>query len=177
MRGEGAGTGVKAISWTAPVLGGSKDSRSHGINCATITVSLRQLRERRGILRLRRRHPAKHLERMYSGSSGKRGWSLNAAVIGCSRTREFGASVAGGELGRVHTPCWLMISRSRSAQIGHFLVSVNLRLRTFVARPCSLFMFCLPVTLSTPDMQTLDIFMLCLTTEISTVAISPSHRA
>lgn len=104
MRGEGAKTGVKAILWTAPVLGSSKDSRSHGINCATITVSLRQLRERRGILRLRSRHPAKRLERMCSGSSGKRGWSLTAAVIGCSRTREFGPSVAGGELGRVPAP-------------------------------------------------------------------------
>lgn len=37
---------AQAMAQTAPVLGGRKDSRSHGISEGKITVSLRQLRRR-----------------------------------------------------------------------------------------------------------------------------------
>lgn len=152
MRGEGAKRGIKATPWAAPVLGGSKDSRSHGRNCETITVSLRQLRERRGLLRLRSRRPAMRLERMCSGNGGKRGWSLTTALIGCPSAREFGLSVAGGELGRVHPPRSLtytvLLPRVGNASCTGTMFSVSLRFRTFVVRRRASFVFRLPVAIA-----------------------------
>ncbi|MEJ1286377.1 hypothetical protein NN561_017384 [Cricetulus griseus] len=58
---------IQALPQTAPVLRGRKGSRSHGINYEKITVSLRQLRRRRSLLRLRPWHLTEALERMCDG--------------------------------------------------------------------------------------------------------------
>lgn len=65
--GEERRTGI-ALDSPGPC--GRKDSRSHGINHDQITVSLRQLRRRRGLLRLRCWRRTEALERMCKGRGG-----------------------------------------------------------------------------------------------------------
>lgn len=103
MSGEGAKRGIKASLWIAPVLSGRKDKVTR-INYEPITVSLRQLHERRGLPRLRNLYPLALLRRMCTGSGGNRGWNLTAALIGRPSAREFGRLVAPGETRRLTRP-------------------------------------------------------------------------
>lgn len=92
------------------------------INYEPITVFLRQLRERRGLLRLRSWHPAARLRRMCMGSGGNPGWSLTTAFIGCPNAREFGPRVARGEPWRVHRPRALTFSSLQFLERGAILL-------------------------------------------------------
>lgn len=77
---------TQAVLQTDPALRGWKDSRTHGVNYGKITVSLRQLRGRRSLLRLRPWHPTEALARRCEGRGGPR---FGTAFIGCSSVREF----------------------------------------------------------------------------------------
>lgn len=120
------------------------------ISCEPITVSLRQWRERRGLLRLRSQHPAARLGRMCAGSSGNRG---STTFIGCFSAREFEPDCSRGEPARdgARAPFTrvvvfrALVFRVTAPSYSGLLFTENLDQNRFVGRLLLLFIFRLPI--------------------------------